>query len=264
MKRKKQRKDRPSPPKKEEAPGPPGRWARYWKSPQPRKDLLFLVVLVASVLLPNATVAATVVVPTGSMRDTIQEGERFVVWKLGHGVQNPLSPREKITIRNVPLARWKKIDRGEIVVFRPPKHTGSRVNFVKRVIALAGDTVEVKGDVGVFVNGAPLEEPYLFETPRYDMPRRTVPPGTVFVMGDNRNHSFDSHAWGDLNVDSIQGTLAFRYWPLHRVGFLGEEAETKNRLFLAGGLGLFTVFLALGLRRKMRSRRKKCTPEEAA
>ena len=72
------------------------RWIEYWRSPQPRKDAVFLCTMLAVVFVVNGTVAGHVYVPTGSMKDTIRENERFIVWKLGYGVQNLFSPRHKL------------------------------------------------------------------------------------------------------------------------------------------------------------------------
>jgi signal peptidase I len=72
----------------------------------------------------------------------------------------------------------------------------------------------------VKVNGRPLKEPYIAQTPRYAMPPVTIPPGQYFVMGDNRNDSNDSHAWGPLDGDRIIGKAMFRFWPLTRIGII--------------------------------------------
>jgi signal peptidase I len=115
-------------------------------------------------------------------------------------------------------------------VFVPPKKSGANEKFVKRVIALPGETVEVRAGAGVFINGRRLQEPYLRELPGYWMPARVVPQGKVFVLGDNRNQSYDSHAWGFLDQESVQGVMIFRYWPVTRIGFLGPDSRRKNRL----------------------------------
>jgi signal peptidase I len=170
------------------------------------------------------------------MKDTICENERFIVWKLGYGVQNLFSPRHKLRVNNKEVLRWRDVARGDIVMFVPPKETGVDDKFVKRVVALPGETVEVRPGAGVFINGRRLEETYLREIPGYWVPPQVVPEGKIFVLGDNRNNSYDSHAWGFLDSDSVQGVMVFRYWPLNRMGFLGPEPQRKNRMaFIAVG-----------------------------
>ncbi|HEY9724687.1 MAG TPA: signal peptidase I, partial [Oscillatoriaceae cyanobacterium] len=99
--------------------------------------------------------------------------------------------------------------------------------FIKRVIGLPGDRLDIH-DGKVFVNGHPLIEPYTLEPPLYPdpdweaigMPGGVVPRGCVFVMGDNRNDSEDSHIWGPEPMAHIIGQAVFRFWPLERFGFL--------------------------------------------
>jgi signal peptidase I len=132
--------------------------------------------------------------------------------------------------------------RGDIVVFAAPTEPK---DFIKRVIATEGETVEIKedpdpigdpnhdcGQCGVYVNGVKLKEPYVRATPNYGYPKTTVPPGDVFVLGDNRRNSQDSHIFGPISVDSIIGTAFVSYWPQDRWGLLPHptyaEMESKN------------------------------------
>jgi signal peptidase I len=116
-------------------------------------------------------------------------------------------------------------ERRDIVVFDPPplfweltarEPDGEAV--IKRVVAVAGDTVEVREGGQLYINGELQDEPYINERPDYTLAKLTVPEGSVFVLGDNRNHSFDSHYWGFLPVRNIIGRAAVRYWPPTKVG----------------------------------------------
>lgn len=148
-------------------------------------------------LLLRASVADAREVPTPSMVPTIVPGDRVMVERV--------------------VMHFTGLNRGDIVVFTPP--VPSSDDYLKRVIGLPGDTVEVRAGK-VYVNGAALNEPYLQEAPRYKYPAVTVPEGKIFVLGDNRNDSFDSHSWGLLDLSSVHGRAWIRYWPLNRMGTL--------------------------------------------
>ncbi|MGE5404703.1 MAG: signal peptidase I [Candidatus Saccharibacteria bacterium] len=133
------------------------------------------------------------VVPTGSMLDTIQLKDRLLV--------------DKVTIH------FTGLKRGDIIVFKPPEGIMNKEDLVKRLIGLPGDKIEVK-DNTVFVNDKPLNEPYLRQLPNYEYGPVTVPPNGLFMMGDNRNESYDSHAWGVwLTKDHVIGRAFAIYWP---------------------------------------------------
>jgi signal peptidase I len=128
-----------------------------------------------------------------SMRPTLANGERLVVNKF--------------------LYRFKTPERGEIIVFRYPRDPSR--DFIKRVIAVPGDTVEIK-EGRVFVNGQLQNETYILEKTRGSFPLATVPQGHVFVMGDNRNNSEDSRFRdvGFVAGDLIKGKAVFVFWPV--------------------------------------------------
>ncbi|MFZ5825489.1 MAG: signal peptidase I [Bacillota bacterium] len=165
---------------------------------------LFVALLLALVI--RAEVAEARKVPTPSMAPTVLPGDRLLAEKL--------------------LYRFTGPKRGDIVVFSPPfaaetgyvgEFLGLGDDYLKRVIALPGETVEVRAG-RVLIDGVPLEEPYLLAAPRYTLPPMTVPEGRLFVLGDNRNHSYDSHLWGLLDAESVHSRAVFRFWPLGRIG----------------------------------------------
>lgn len=124
-------------------------------------------------------------------------------------------------------------ERGDVVVFKAPPAAqcpeGTGCDFIKRVIGLPGDAVEVR-DESVFVNGIKLEESYLpMGTPTRPGAATAngtvkVPEGHYFMMGDNRNHSSDSRSWGPVPKELIVGKVFFRYWPPNKVGMVSHTA----------------------------------------
>jgi signal peptidase I len=113
------------------------------------------------------------------------------------------------------IYRFEQPVRKDIVVFRYPPNP--RKVFIKRIIALPGEIVEIRGG-RVYVNGRMLDEdPYVKNLPHGDFPPQKVPSGNVFVLGDNRDESNDSRFWGNLPVRNIQAKAWFRYWPVSRL-----------------------------------------------
>lgn len=165
-------------------------------------DFLESIALAVGVVVAvvNPFIIQAFLIPSGSMIPTLQVGDRIMADKFIYYIRDP--------------------QRGEVVVFRaPPEADPQERNFVKRVIGLPGDVVEVR-DGKVFVNGTPLNEPYIYEPPYYQFGPYKVPQGHYFVMGDNRNDSNDSHIWGPLSRDRITGRALFIWWPVKRWGIV--------------------------------------------
>lgn len=144
-------------------------------------------------------------IPSGSMLPTLQVNDRLIVDKLGYHFKDP--------------------QRGDIVVFAPTQKL-QELNFhdafIKRVIGLPGDKVEVKGG-RVYINNQPLRENYVNDAPQYEYGPVTVPQGSYLVLGDNRNNSYDSHYWGFVPREKIIGRAVVRFWPVERVGEITPE-----------------------------------------
>jgi signal peptidase I len=101
-------------------------------------------------------------------------------------------------------------ERGDVIVFEYPEDRSR--DFIKRVIGVPGDTVKVE-EGQVYVNGVPLNEPYVNEEHRSNMDEKIVPPNEYFVLGDNRGNSSDSRSWGFVPEENIIGRAMFTYWP---------------------------------------------------
>ncbi|MEB3311828.1 MAG: signal peptidase I [Snowella sp.] len=139
------------------------------------------------------------VIPTPSMVPTLEVGDRLFV------SDNPQYQPQ----------------RQDIIVFRPPEKLKQldpkpAEYYTKRIIGLPGETVRIQGGL-VYINDQPLVEDYLAANPDYELDPRLVPPNQYFVLGDNRNDSFDSHVWGFLPKNYIFGKAYKIYWPLNRV-----------------------------------------------
>ena len=141
-------------------------------------------------------VSARVRVDGASMLPTLTNGELVIVNKLAYRLGEP--------------------SRGDIIVFHFPVDPSQE--FIKRVIGLPGDQVSIhKG--AILINGQRLEEPYLPVTTNYDGDW-TVGDDQLFVLGDNRNNSLDSHNWGTVPMDYVIGKALFIYWPLNSLGII--------------------------------------------
>jgi signal peptidase I len=107
--------------------------------------------------------------------------------------------------------------RGDVVVFRCP--TDPNKTYIKRVIGLPGETIEIR-DGAVYINNAPLREPYLVNAPHGDYGPERITPGNLFVMGDFRDQSNDSRYWGELPINNVEAKAWVRYWPIQRLNML--------------------------------------------
>lgn len=134
----------------------------------------------------------------------------------GHSMDQTLADGQHLLIDKV-TPRFMPYTRGDIVVLHPPASEHSDTPFIKRVIGVAGDHVELEGG-RVLINGQPLDEPYVAPgattSPRGGGTSWDIDPGFVLVMGDNRPNSEDGRAFGEIPVDSIVGRAWLRFWPM--------------------------------------------------
>ncbi len=163
------------------------------------ETLLISVILFLSI---NA-VSARIRVEGYSMMPTLENGEFLVISRLSYRFGTP--------------------QRGDIIVFHYPRNPTEE--YIKRIIGLPGDRIRVHNGV-VYVNDYPLEEPYIAAPPAYETDT-LVPEGRLFVLGDNRNNSSDSHSWGTVPIDYVVGKAVFVYWPLTRFGPVQQEGTAR-------------------------------------
>jgi signal peptidase I len=164
-------------------------------------DILETLILAVVLYFGINAVSARVRVDGFSMRPTLQDGEYILVNKLAYKTGEP--------------------HRGDIVVFIFP--VNPQEDLIKRVIGLPGETVSVHNGV-VSVNGVALKEPYIASPPAYDGDW-VVPQGQLFVLGDNRNDSRDSHQWGLLPVENVIGRAVLIYWPPQEWQVINEKGQ---------------------------------------
>jgi signal peptidase I len=154
-------------------------------------------------------------IPSGSMLPTLQIDDKLIVDKISYRFSNPV--------------------RGDIVVFNPTAQLEKekfKDVFIKRVIGVPGDRIEVKTGK-VYVNGKVLAEKYLGEAPSYNWsstaltPDGVVPKDSYLVLGDNRNNSYDSHYWGFVPKAKIVGKAIVRFWPIDRVGGIDPQPDYR-------------------------------------
>jgi len=163
-------------------------------------DVVETVVLSVLLFAGINTVSARIRVDGFSMEPTLRNGEFVIVNKLAYKLGSPAV--------------------GDVIVFHYPRDPSQE--YIKRVIGLPGDQVKVSGGQ-VFVNDKLLEEPYIASPPRYNS-QWEVPAGGLFVLGDNRNNSSDSHNWGTVPLENIIGKALFVYWPPDQWGFITHPA----------------------------------------
>ena len=158
--------------------------------------VISIVAAVVMALLIRTFIVELYIVDGPSMKPTLQHEERLVVNKFIYRLRNP--------------------EKGEILIFKYPRDTSR--DFIKRVIAVGGDTIEIK-EGRVYVNDQMLKEDYILEKTRTEYPKVTIPEGTVFVMGDNRNNSDDSRFAdvGFVPLDLIKGKAVVVFWPLDNI-----------------------------------------------
>jgi len=175
----------------------------------------FVVAVILAILI-RALLIQAFKIPSGSMIPTLLVGDHILVNKLFYGIRIPFTK-----------ARWPRMtepERGDVIVFVYPEDRTK--DFIKRVVAVGGDTVEIRNKV-VYINGKPTENPHarFFSnavlpgdvSPRDNMPPVKVPEDHLFVMGDNRDYSHDSRWWRFVPVEDVKGEAFLIYYSAEHV-----------------------------------------------
>ncbi|NPA31563.1 MAG: signal peptidase I [Chloroflexi bacterium] len=171
------------------------------------RETFYTLFLTAALYIALNAVTARIRVEGYSMVPTLRGGEFILVNRLAY--------------------RFGRLpQRGDIIVFRPENN--GLGDYIKRVVGLPGDEILVQNGT-VFVNNQPLYEPYVLEKPFYSGYWK-VPEGHIFVLGDNRNHSTDSHILGPIPLERVIGQAVLVYWPPSRVRWLLPRAPEAPRL----------------------------------
>jgi len=185
-----------------------------------RENIEAIIIAVILALFIRTFVVQAFKIPSGSMMDTLLVGDHILVSKFIYGIKVPFTDGYTL----IPL---KDPARKDIVVFKYPEDPEK--DFIKRVVGVAGDTVEIR-DKRLYVNGELQEkEPYaVYKDPsvipgkfttRDNMPLTRVPENSLFVMGDNRDNSHDSRFWGFVDLKAVKGKAFLIYWSWNSEAF---------------------------------------------
>jgi len=165
-------------------------------------DILETILLSVFLYMGINAITARIRVDGYSMEPTLHHGQNILVNRLAYKLGKPVI--------------------GDVIVFRFPRNPNQE--YIKRVIGLPGDRIEIRDGV-VLINEKVLDEPYIADTPNYHV-NTIVPERSLFVLGDNRNHSSDSHSWGHVPINDVIGKAIFIYWPPQNWGLIKSHTIT--------------------------------------
>ena len=168
------------------------------------REIVITAVLALGIFFLIQTTLGSFIVVGISMEPSFFDGERLLVNRVVYNLHEP--------------------ERGDVIVFDPG---GQQPDYIKRIIALPGDTVEVK-DGAVYVNDSKLDEPYIKSSPYYTTEPKTVPANSYFVLGDNRNNSNDSHNGWVVQSEKIVGKVWLLIWPPNEWGIVPEYSLAEQ------------------------------------
>lgn len=197
-----------------------------------RENIEAILIAVVIALFIRTFIIQAFKIPSGSMLETLQIGDQILVNKFIFGVKIPFTD-------GYTLIPGKDPEKGDIVVFKYPEDPSK--DYIKRVVAIGGDTLEIK-DKQLYVNDKPvIDEPWAeFKDKRIlpgqfsrrdNMAKTSVPQGKLFVMGDNRDNSHDSRFWGFVDLKSVKGEAFIIYWSWNKDEFGVRWGRIGNLLF---------------------------------
>lgn len=169
------------------------------------REVLETVILTVIIFFLIQTVVRNFRVVGTSMEPNLHNSQYLIVDKISYRLGEP--------------------QQGDVIVFEPPNRPGE--DYVKRVIGVSGELVEIQNGQ-VFINNEPIEEPYVVYPGSYSMSPRRVGANELFVLGDNRNSSSDSHNWGMLETDKVVGKAWISYWPPNYWGMIPRDAPSAS------------------------------------
>ena len=176
-----------------------------------RENIEAILIAIVLAMFIRTFVVQAFKIPSGSMKETLKIGDHILVNKFIYGIKVPFIDKTVIPITDP--------KRGDIVVFKFPRDPDK--DFIKRVVGIAGDVIRIRNKK-VYVNDQLQKNPHIMHTdphiypaifqPRDNAGPITVPPHSIFVMGDNRDNSYDSRFWGFVNLKAVRGKAFIIYW----------------------------------------------------
>ena len=176
-----------------------------------RENIEAIILAIIIALFVRTFIIQAFKIPSGSMKNTLQIGDHILVNKFIYGVKLPFT--------STTIIPYKNPQRGDIVVFKFRQEP--KKDFIKRTIGIPGDVIEIRNKK-LYVNKKRLEQDYAIYTDLHIIPKAmqprdnlgpvTVPEDSIFVMGDNRDHSYDSRFWGFVDLKDVKGKAFIIYW----------------------------------------------------
>jgi len=176
-----------------------------------RENIEAIILAIIIALFVRTFIIQAFKIPSGSMKNTLQIGDHILVNKFIYGVKLPFT--------STTIIPYKNPQRGDIVVFKFRQEP--KKDFIKRTIGVPGDVIEIRNKE-LYVNKKRLEQDYAIYTDLHIIPKAmqprdnfgpvTVPEDSIFVMGDNRDHSYDSRFWGFVDLKDVKGKAFIIYW----------------------------------------------------